>query len=647
MTGTRGNRLGALVLAVVLAGSVLAPAPVAAGSSGNAGRGADTNASTYHLTQGGRCLPVTPLSGSQSAAAFYDYGVGETDYSSAGTTALQRENTSELFLYRDGNGTVSLVVLHGKTGGGVGGGAATLTFDGLPAAGAWTVRDDQYPRATNYDRWHTTATPQRVDWTWAASRTDGGVFESLGGDADVRITPAFNEDATLYGTHYAGTVDDWQLLSGDRFDPDRYSLAMDEPVTIASGPCPTSGGGHGPDYEYRGYHVNRTPAVVGDPVEVNVTLANVGGATGTYTGLLNADFDGVDMTDVAIPAGETRNLTFVTTFDEPGSYDLREHAEFLGSLRVVPEPTPSSTVTRRGDGTVDVVVRDAPAGAVVGATLPTADATDSATVANVSVEPADATDRLPFTVRPRSFSGDDALPALPSGHRPVGAWTLAANGADGHVANATVTVTADESALDGDARDVAAYRRNATTGNWTRTALTAVGVSNATREFEVRLSAFGTLALAEPVADAAVESVTASPSTATVGDATAVTVTAMVTNGGAANATVPLTLTVDGDPVATRNVTVGADSQRAVSFTQHFERAGDHRLTVGNRTTTVTVENASTPADAAEDRPANETATRTTTNGFGPGFTAVTAIAAALVAGLAALVLRRRSTTPA
>jgi len=192
----------------------------------------------YHLEQGDLCLELEPLSGDQSPADLYDWDVAETLYSSEGTTDLQQPDTSILFLYEDPEGTVSLVLVHGQFGGDHDGGSATFEFTGLPADGDWTVQDDNYDGPSNYDNWDTGDTEATVDWTWASARTDGGVYGPLGDGLELTIEPAFNGDATLDGEYYDGTVDDWQVLTGDRDDPDRTSLTLDEPIRIRAGACP-------------------------------------------------------------------------------------------------------------------------------------------------------------------------------------------------------------------------------------------------------------------------------------------------------------------------------------------------------------------------------------------------------------------------
>jgi hypothetical protein len=193
--------------------------------------------STYTIRQGDRCIPITPLKGTEPASAFYDWRQQETQYSSAGTTALQKEDTTILFLYEDPDGNVSLVIVHEKYQGDNDGGSATFEVRGLPSGGSWVVKDDFYDSPSNYDIWDTGGSVDTIDWTWAGGRTDGGVFSYVGDNPDITIEPMFNEAATLFGEYYSGRVRGFEVLSGDIQNPDRHSLAMNQTLSIQGGTC--------------------------------------------------------------------------------------------------------------------------------------------------------------------------------------------------------------------------------------------------------------------------------------------------------------------------------------------------------------------------------------------------------------------------
>ena len=212
---------------------------------------------SFVLEQGDRCVELTPLSGDEPVEEFYDYryptatydsvsGSNGYTYSSEGTTHLQEDNTSILFLY-DGPDGLSLVVVHGHLDGEEdNGGVVTFTFEGMPGDADWVVRDDYYTiegeqAPTNHDRWDVDGDTHQIDWGYRFDRTDGGAARGLGESFEFTIDPAFNDDAALAEDHPTyGPIEAWKALSGDAESPDRVSLALDEPVTIRAGTCEDS-----------------------------------------------------------------------------------------------------------------------------------------------------------------------------------------------------------------------------------------------------------------------------------------------------------------------------------------------------------------------------------------------------------------------
>ncbi|MFB6164580.1 MAG: hypothetical protein ABEJ31_05425 [Haloarculaceae archaeon] len=249
LSRARRYATASVVVAIALLTATAGVGSAAASPTRHAQRGG--NASTYTVRQGDQCHRLRPITGSKSVVAFYDYhspydNVSWTNqtgpsYSSEGTTALQRPNGSALFLYRDGNGTLSLVMVHGSTNDSDGGGSVTFNFTGLPDDGSWAVRDDKYPHPTNFDQWRNRSDGYEVDWTFSGGRTDGGAYEGLGSDFRIRIDPAFNDSAALAHQHYNGTISSWAAVSGARGGPRRFSLSLSDPVTISTEPCSAGG----------------------------------------------------------------------------------------------------------------------------------------------------------------------------------------------------------------------------------------------------------------------------------------------------------------------------------------------------------------------------------------------------------------------
>lgn len=248
IAGTERSVRVAMTLAVALVMVTTAAAGAVAAADTTASQQQERN-ETYAVVQGEYCTEITPLSGNESVKSFYDYRTPFADnpytnrsgqsYSSEGTASLQRPRTSTLFLYEDGNGTLSLVFLHGSLDGGSDGGAISVTIAGLPDDGSWTVKDDEYAGGDNYDVWQTSDDRHQVDWTWAGNNTDGGAFSGLGDSFTITITPAFNADAELYGDYYDGTVRRWTALSQGANGTERAPLTARR-VIVSSEGCSAS-----------------------------------------------------------------------------------------------------------------------------------------------------------------------------------------------------------------------------------------------------------------------------------------------------------------------------------------------------------------------------------------------------------------------
>ena len=228
----------------------------------------------FSVAQGGECVPVVPLVGDETVEELYDLRIpgqfagdngasdpGEGPYfQSNGTTDLQRDDVTITFLYLGPEG-LSLVVVHdsGAEGDDDGGGAVSWTLEGVPEEAEWAVKDDRYldpetgePVDSNYDAWAVDGGTHTVDWTWGTAGTDGGALRSPDQTLDLTVRPAFNDDAALWGDHYAeDPIDEWHVLSfpDGREAIERTSLALDEPVTVSGGACE---GGDGPGDEHDG-----------------------------------------------------------------------------------------------------------------------------------------------------------------------------------------------------------------------------------------------------------------------------------------------------------------------------------------------------------------------------------------------------------
>ncbi|MDL5360626.1 CARDB domain-containing protein [Halalkalicoccus sp. NIPERK01] len=343
----------ALVATVVLAGAVPASQPVAAQQG------------SYVVEQGAQCEVITPLSGGQTAAELYDYRShashdADYAYSSHGTTDLQRNDVSSIFLYEGPDG-LSLVIVHDRLGGGTDGGAAEFEIVGLPAGGEWTVEDDDYSENID-DVWNHGDVWSEVAWLWGPDRTDGGVYTGLGDDFEVTIDPAFNAQQSTFQPE--GRVAEMHVLSGNADRPDRVAMgSLDQPLVIRSGTCGdptvsyalTDGGILATVEDTGGETVSlRPPANVGNGIQYErLSLAATG--QNTLTGPSNVD--------VEMSAGEggpeiDGNATALSTLtvDDTGSQGSVSDLTFSFSVEkatLAGHDATASNVTvyeRTGDG---------------------------------------------------------------------------------------------------------------------------------------------------------------------------------------------------------------------------------------------------------------------------------------------------------
>lgn len=195
----------------------------------------------FALEQGDRCIPLTPLSYDGMPIEEF-YGSPPDPKRSDTPTDLERPRTSLLFLYRGPSALggpsgrdpdrVGLVVIHGASGGP--GGAASFTLEGGPDPGPTVFDDDAAPDGSEDYLACGGAGECVANWAWDDGN-DGAVWHPLNAEFSVRITPRFNEAASLDPP--SGGVERWQVLSGDARSPDRTDLALDRPVTLRSGGC--------------------------------------------------------------------------------------------------------------------------------------------------------------------------------------------------------------------------------------------------------------------------------------------------------------------------------------------------------------------------------------------------------------------------
>ena len=270
----------------------------------------------YVVIQDGEAIPIEPIGhGYETTEEFYDYRTPDTEpsaysYSSHGTTHLQEDDTSILFLHESADG-LSLVIVHDRYDGTTEGGAATFQINDLPDEGEWVVEDDNY--SGGHEIWDHRETSSRISWAWTEARTDGAAFHGgLDDEFAIEIYPQFNERATL-SEIYDGEVTDWQVVSGPEHDLNRTSLDMDQPITIASGPATS--------ITVTDLTVPNT-AVANDSVEIDAAVENDGLLEESFNVAFEIDGEPVDTQDVTLEPGESTTVSTTVEMDEAGTYDV-------------------------------------------------------------------------------------------------------------------------------------------------------------------------------------------------------------------------------------------------------------------------------------------------------------------------------------
>ncbi|WP_135851127.1 PKD domain-containing protein [Halorussus salinus] len=304
------------------------------------------DATTFHVTQGGNCYEVSPLTSSEETVEeFYDYRAGpDTKYGSygEGSQAVQDNQVSHLFVY-EGEQGLSLVMLHDDLNESEGG-AISFDLSGLPSDREWVIEDDSYEnRDDNFDH---SGTSSSIDWMWSPGRTDGAVVRGLGGSFDaITIDSAFGENSWAYQERqnqwqYATDDVDWKLRSGDGSE---YDLTKGQSLTIEKGSCADETAPNA------ALSANPQTAQTGESVSFDASESSDGQ---TAIAEYRWDFDGDGEIDET-----TASATTSHAYDTADSYDA--------AVTVVDEGGNTDTATtsvavESGDSTAPSVTLDAP-----------------------------------------------------------------------------------------------------------------------------------------------------------------------------------------------------------------------------------------------------------------------------------------------
>ncbi|NEU56907.1 PKD domain-containing protein [Halorussus sp. MSC15.2] len=349
-------------------------------------------------------------------------------------------------------------------------------------------------------------------------------------------------------------------------------------------------------------------------------------------------------------SGPERATTWTTSFDEPGQHTvelvLRTRA---GAENVVTETVTVTAADDGNDGSDDGNDGDDGQGGYDGG-----DNTDSRTGGIGPADPEDSNDESDSTVSAPlrdadgrvgtvvvSSSGPNADPAVrvtDSAPEGIAAPTVEDAGfvplSYANVSGAEqVTVTVSKARLNATGAGpnaVSLFRYE--NGTWATVETVQRNATADAYEFRANVSdgtyAVGVGQPVTSVADASVGSQRVEP-----GDS--VRVSATVENTGRADGTHRVELTVDGEVVATKTVSVEADGATDVAFSHAFDAAGVYEVGVGDETAEITVKSVETTTSDSGGESTTESETTDNSSsvpGFGVGVSLVALLAAALVA---------------
>ncbi|NHN43177.1 PGF-CTERM sorting domain-containing protein [Halorubellus sp. JP-L1] len=399
----------------------------------------------------------------------------------------------------------------------------------------------------------------------------------------------------------------------------------------------------GPDVSAVDRSANRTDVEIGDPVAFNLTVRNDGIVEGSYTAYLTSKGELLGEKTITVDRLSERTVTLVHTFEDPGEYQVVVSNERVDNVDVRdPDPPSVDVSTNDGADRMRVSVTDARAGSPVILDLPessllsgTGNQMESVTVRSTRGIVTPSHD-LAFDVTLERLEGPPAgTPSLDSDARAV-RYLNVTSSLDATELQSVVF----EYAKTGD--DVTLYRFDDASSSWQ--ALEQRSVDGAPGHVVAGTDQLSTFALVVEDPELTVADVAVGSTSVQTGDRITSTVT--VTNNGTAEQSYDATLSLDGEVVTSRTVTVPAGESVDVSLSHAVADAGTYDLSIaGTDQGTLNVSTASAPTTAASTEQPTTTAvdddgSTTEPTDSTPGFSVAIALVALLAAALVAA--RRR-----
>ena len=170
-------------------------------------------------------------------------------------------------------------------------------------------------------------------------------------DADTTITSAATEHvlAVEQDTTYEAVIVVADEAGNEATESIEFAVDSPPEDPPEDPPDPGNGGAPPPDpapaFSLLDVNLDTTTIDVGQSMTISAILENAGDADGEETIELAIDGEVVDEQTLTVEAGETADVTFDRTFDEPGKYEVSLGDVEAGVVEVSPEPVADITVT--------------------------------------------------------------------------------------------------------------------------------------------------------------------------------------------------------------------------------------------------------------------------------------------------------------
>lgn len=390
----------------------------------------------------------------------------------------------------------------------------------------------------------------------------------------------------------------------------------------------SEGGGHAPDspaspsLRVLDSGLDQSATTLGTSVTQTVTVANLGDATGTFDEPVIVDGTETARYNATLAPYEMRTLSVTMTPNRTGQYNVALGDRSGQSLTVVPPANADGNTVKIGNDTYVGVAQNATAGQTVPFKFEMG--TADATLQTVSVDAGGSGTLWLEAKRTTNLSGGGpAADGLAVQHGFTLRPSLQTNGTtvDQSIQQGTVTVDVSRATLGETAEaNVVLYRYDEDAETWNALPTTRVASTAENVTYRAETDQFSTLALGTVTA----AQTGGSLSTNAVSAGDTVTVTATVRNNGSAPVETTVPVTVDGDTVTERTLTVQPGGEQTFTATLS-PAAGTHAIGVGDTQIGTLDVAASGTADGENSMTTDEDPT-STTGGDGPGFTAVVAL---------------------